>query len=85
MVATVCLIVSFLFFALRSKQVVPNRLQAAVELLFDFINTLIRSYIGTEGLPYAPLIFCLFFAYLLPLQILLVNLALLPSDLTAYC
>ncbi|RZI46149.1 F0F1 ATP synthase subunit A [Candidatus Finniella inopinata] len=60
MVATVCLIVSFLFFALRSKQVVPNRLQAAVELLFDFINTLIRSYIGTEGLAYAPLIFCLF-------------------------
>lgn len=60
MVATVFLTLGVSFFALRSERLIPTRIQAGTELLFNFLNDLIKSYIGHQGIPYAPLIFCLF-------------------------
>ena len=60
MTITVFLAVSFLLLATHTKQVVPTRIQAAAELLFNFLKDLVQSYIGKEGAPYTPLIFCLF-------------------------
>ncbi len=60
MMVTVFLIVGLLCFALRSQKLIPTRVQAAAELLFDFLNDLIKSCIGKQGIRYTPLIFCLF-------------------------
>lgn len=64
---TVGLIIVFLFFfmALRNEQMVPNRLQAAAEMVFCFISDMVKTYIGLEGLPFFPFIFTLFWFVLM--------------------
>lgn len=58
-------IISILFiFGLKGQRLVPSRGQALAEILLDFITKLISSYVGPEGLRYAPFIFCVFFLIL---------------------
>lgn len=44
----------------RKKAMVPGRLQAFVELTFDFVKSLVRDTSGEEGLKYLPLIMSVF-------------------------
>ena len=60
MILSVALILAILGFLTRSSSLFPTRGQMAVELLFDFLSSMIKTYAGREGLPYAPLVFCLF-------------------------
>ncbi|MEN9932599.1 MAG: synthase subunit a, partial [Pseudomonadota bacterium] len=53
-------VASFLFIGTARPQLVPGRMQAAVELLYDFIRDMLRENVGKEGLKYAPLIFAVF-------------------------
>jgi len=50
----------FLHLATRKKQLIPSKLQAIAELVYDFINSMIKSSMGEEGAKFFPLIFSLF-------------------------
>lgn len=55
----------FLSMAMRRKALVPGRMQAFAELLYEFVANMIRENIGTKGRQYFPLIFTLFVVVLL--------------------
>jgi len=50
----------FLFVGTASPKLVPNRAQAAVEYLYDFVRKMLDENVGPEGRRYAPLIFSIF-------------------------
>lgn len=50
----------FLFIGTARPQLVPNRAQAAVEYLYDFVRKMLDENVGPEGRRYAPLIFSIF-------------------------
>jgi F-type H+-transporting ATPase subunit a len=50
----------FLFVGTARPQLVPNRMQAAVEYLYDFVRKMLDENVGPEGRRYAPLIFSIF-------------------------
>ena len=55
----------FLVLGMRRSDIVPGRWQAAVELSYDFIASLLRDTVGAEGRKYFPIIFTLFMFVLL--------------------
>lgn len=65
MTIAVVLSVTFLTLAMRSKAVVPGRMQAFSEMMYGFIANMIRDNIGIKGRQYFPLIFTLFMFVLL--------------------
>lgn len=56
---------SFLLMATRKKALVPGRMQASAEILYEFIASMIRENTGPKGRPYFPLIFTLFLTVLM--------------------
>lgn len=50
----------FLLMAARPKALVPGRMQATAELLYEFVANMIRVNTGSEGRQYFPYIFTLF-------------------------
>lgn len=50
----------FLFLGTARPQLVPGRMQAAVEYLYDFVRTMLDENVGPEGRRFAPLLFSLF-------------------------
>jgi F-type H+-transporting ATPase subunit a len=46
--------------ATAGRQLVPGRLQAASEIVYDFVGNMIRSSAGEEGMRFFPLVFSLF-------------------------
>jgi F-type H+-transporting ATPase subunit a len=50
----------FLFVGTMRPQLVPGRMQAAVEYLYDFVRKMLDENVGPEGRRYAPLIFSIF-------------------------
>lgn len=58
-VATVA-IAAFLFIGTARPQLVPGRMQAAVEYLYDFVRNMLDDNVGPEGRRFAPLIFTIF-------------------------
>lgn len=60
MLVTTFLIIGFLHFGSRNELLVPDRFQAAVENIYDFISNLANENIGAHGKPFIPLIFTLF-------------------------
>ncbi|MBX7145759.1 MAG: F0F1 ATP synthase subunit A [Alphaproteobacteria bacterium] len=60
MVIAVVTILIFLLIGTRKRQLIPGRWQSMVELSYEFIASMIRENIGTEGLRYFPFIFTLF-------------------------
>jgi F-type H+-transporting ATPase subunit a len=60
MVLSTLLIITFFYFSVNPRALVPNRLQVISESLYIFISDMIRENAGTAGLPYFPYIFSLF-------------------------
>lgn len=60
MVASVFILSMIFIFSLKQQKLIPGRAQALAELVLDFLNELIGSYIGPEGKRYAPFIFGVF-------------------------
>jgi F-type H+-transporting ATPase subunit a len=60
MMLTVILSVAYLTYAMRNRAMVPGRLQASAEMLYEFVSEMVRSNVGSEGRPYFPFIFTLF-------------------------
>lgn len=50
----------FLFVGTAKPQLVPGRMQAAVEYLYDFVRGMLDDNVGPEGRRFAPLIFSIF-------------------------
>lgn len=53
---------TFLLFwgATRHRTMVPSRWQSVAEMLYEFVGSLVKDNVGTEGLKYFPFIFTLF-------------------------
>jgi F-type H+-transporting ATPase subunit a len=60
MLASAVIIVVLFGFGLRAKALVPGRVQALVELLYEFVRAMCVDTIGEEGLRFFPLVFTLF-------------------------
>ncbi|NDA09047.1 MAG: F0F1 ATP synthase subunit A [Alphaproteobacteria bacterium] len=60
MLLAVLVSVVYLTFAMRRREMIPGRLQASAEMLYEFISEMVRSNVGNEGRPYFPFIFTLF-------------------------
>lgn len=50
----------FLFVGTAKPQLVPNRMQAAVEYLYDFVRGMLDENVGPEGRRFVPLLFSIF-------------------------
>lgn len=64
-VAAVIAICTFFLIGLRNKSLVPNRMQACVEVAYTFVAQLIDDNVGQKGLKYFPFVFSIFFFILL--------------------
>lgn len=64
---TIAVILStvFLSTAMRRRALVPGRMQAMAEMIYEFVASMIRENIGTKGRQYFPLIFTIFVVVLL--------------------
>ncbi len=51
---------AFLFIGTARPQLVPGRMQAATEYLYDFVRKMLDENVGPEGRRFAPLIFSIF-------------------------
>lgn len=60
MVITLVLAAGFVILGMRHRALVPNRMQCAVELSYEFIANLLRDTVGNEGRKFFPFIFTLF-------------------------
>ena len=56
----ITLIVLLLVLFIYNAKILPSRWQSLVELIYDFIQTLIKEQTGARGQPYFPLIFTVF-------------------------
>jgi F-type H+-transporting ATPase subunit a len=60
MLASAVIIVVVFALGLRSRALVPGRLQSLVELLYEFVRNMCVDTIGEEGLRFFPLVFTIF-------------------------
>jgi F-type H+-transporting ATPase subunit a len=60
MVLAVLLTVGFFMFAMRSRALVPTRVQSVAEISYEFVAGMLRDSIGPEGMKYFPFVFALF-------------------------
>ena len=65
MTIAVTLITVFLLVSVKSRSLVPGRMQSLAELAYEFIANMIRTNVGSAGQAYFPFIFSLFYFILL--------------------
>jgi F-type H+-transporting ATPase subunit a len=61
MVAAVVVTTLVLTIGMRGRAMVPGRMQSIAELSYEFIANMIKDNAGSEGRPYFPFLFTLFF------------------------
>jgi F-type H+-transporting ATPase subunit a len=60
MVIAALLITAFTLFAMRRRALVPSRLQSTAEMSYEFVASMVRDNVGTDGMKYVPFVFTLF-------------------------
>ena len=60
MLLAVLISCSYLLLAMRKRELVPGRLQASAEMLYEFVSDMVRSNAGKDGRPFFPFVFTLF-------------------------
>jgi len=60
MLAAVAGITAFLVIGTAKRGLVPNRLQSAAEIAYEFVATTVRGTAGSEGMKFFPFVFTLF-------------------------
>ncbi len=60
MLLSVGLITAMYMVGMKPRAVVPGRMQAAAEILYDFVMDLVTSQVGEEGRRYFPFVFSIF-------------------------
>ncbi|MBI5013064.1 MAG: F0F1 ATP synthase subunit A, partial [Methylocystis sp.] len=53
-------VVALMILATSRKAVVPGRIQALAEMLYEFVAGMVRQTAGTEGMKFFPFVFTLF-------------------------
>ncbi len=53
-------IILFFTFGMKNATLIPGRMQALIEMLYDFIAGMVRENIGNEGKKYFPFVFSVF-------------------------
>lgn len=61
MVAAIVVSTLVLTMGMRGRAMVPGRMQSIAELSYEFIANMVRDNAGSEGRPYFPFLFTLFF------------------------
>jgi F-type H+-transporting ATPase subunit a len=69
MLLAIAVITGFLVYSMRNGSLVPNRLQSAGELSYEFVANMVRDNAGDSGMKYFPVIFTIFF-FVLALNLL---------------
>lgn len=77
MLIAVGVISAFLIFAMRSRALVPGRMQSMAELSYEYIANMVRENLGEEGMKFFPWVFTIFM-FVLTLNLL----GLIPSFFT---
>src|SRR5262249_49683867 len=60
MLVSVILISGFFMLSMRSRALVPGRLQSMAELTHEFVAGMLRESTGSAGMKYFPLVFTIF-------------------------
>jgi F-type H+-transporting ATPase subunit a len=60
MLASVALITAFFMLSMRSRSLVPGRLQSVAEVTHEFVAGMLRESTGSAGMKYFPFVFTLF-------------------------
>ena len=60
MLLAVVLSSAYFMIAMRKREIVPGRLQASAEMLYEFVSEMVKGQVGHEGRPFFPVIFTLF-------------------------
>jgi F-type H+-transporting ATPase subunit a len=60
MVIAATIITLFTLLAMRRGALVPGRLQSMAEISYEFVASMVRDNVGTEGMKYFPFVFTLF-------------------------
>jgi F-type H+-transporting ATPase subunit a len=60
MLVAVVLIVGFFMLSMRSRALVPGRMQSMAEVGYEFVGSMLRESTGHSGMKYFPLVFTLF-------------------------
>lgn len=58
-ISVACTMIVFMF-GLKKRSIVPNRIQAGLEIAFNMIADLINDNVGKEGMKYFPFVFSVF-------------------------
>lgn len=53
-------ITGFFIAAMRTRSLVPGRMQSMAEMTYEFVANMVRSNVGEDGLKYFPFVFTLF-------------------------
>ena len=60
MIIAIAAVTLFLTLSMRSRSMVPGRMQSMAELSYEFVANMIKDNVGSEGRKYFPFIFTLF-------------------------
>lgn len=69
MLMAIVAVTGFLVYSMRNAALIPNRVQSAGELTYEFVANMLRESAGHEGMKYFPIIFTIF-VFVLALNIL---------------
>jgi F-type H+-transporting ATPase subunit a len=73
MVLTAALITLFIWYAMRHRSLVPNRLQSIAEMAYEFVANIVKQTAGPDAMGYFPIVFTLFLFILVSNLLGLVN------------
>jgi F-type H+-transporting ATPase subunit a len=59
------IVLSYFYLALKNNRIVPSRIQASAEIIYNMITNMLNQNVGKEGRKFIPLIFTLFMFVLL--------------------
>jgi F-type H+-transporting ATPase subunit a len=65
MIAALVISLSYLYCALKPQQLIPSRLQASAEIIYNMITSMLDQNVGEKGRKFTPIIFSLFIFILL--------------------
>lgn len=60
MIIALFLVTAFMVFAMRSRSLIPSRVQSLAEITYEYVAGIVKESLGEEGMKYFPWIFSIF-------------------------
>ena len=73
MLLAAAIIVGFIWYAMRRRSLIPDRVQSVAEMAYEFVHNIVKQTAGEEALGYFPFIFTLFMFILVSNLLGLIN------------